>query len=77
MSFSLYDEQKIKSELEKIICPIHGKYPGIIFIGDRFRLMTCCEEFADFIQEELLEAVKNSANESINQRFEQYLKDSL
>lgn len=47
MAFKVYDEQKIKVEVEKEFCNIHKAHPTFISTPEGFRLKTCCEEFGD------------------------------
>lgn len=64
MSFILYDEQHIKSEIEKQCCPIHGKHPIFTNTTKGFRLETCCEEFGDICEilaKALIETELNAA----------------
>ena len=41
----MYDLYSLKSELELIACPRHGKYPTITVSDGGLRFKTCCDEF--------------------------------
>ena len=51
MSTILYDEQEIKTRLEKDICPKHKKHAQIFVTNKGFQIIPCCDEFGCFLEE--------------------------
>ncbi len=63
----------VKSALERMSCPTHGKHPNVSFNGSRLHIEACCETFrAKIIKQSeiaIAEEVKKSIAESLKRSF--------
>lgn len=73
MSFSLYDDQKIKSEIEKQYCHIHRTHPIFTITSERYRLETCCKEFGDICETLVGTLIQTEINLNVERHIKEYL----
>ncbi len=73
MSFTLYNEQKIKQTIEKQYCHIHGMHPIFTPTTKGYRLETCCTAFGDICQN----IVDRLIQVEVNLNVERHVKEHL
>lgn len=66
---NIIDLNDIKSRIEKMSCPTHGKHPVVTINPDGVNLSCCCGDF----KHQLTDKVKQLAGEQVSR----YVKDRL
>ncbi|MFP5153634.1 hypothetical protein [Bacteroides clarus] len=62
-------ERKIKTDIEKAKCPIHGKHPKVTFTQQGFNISCCCEEFRADTISKCREAIGKALQDAILHPF--------
>lgn len=75
MAFKVYNEQNIKSEVEKQFCNIHKAHPTFISTTEGFRLKTCCEEFGDVCDILARKLIELNFKQNVENHIKEHLKE--